>query len=275
MVNILTGTPFDTPKRLHHREDEGALEFPSSVGSRARGLLALKACNWRAARGGGWKNPYITNGLVAMWDGEWNAGGGIHDGAATVWKELISGTECESVGAPTWGEKSFRSTSNSNSAYFNSFCPDIGGASGHTVEIVSNKRTDVRGVIWGSYGIAGASGCSFEYYAGNRYFRAYYAGVPDMFGSVGTFPTGTTKYFAACRDGNAYSIKDGEGRQLASNTTTARNLKQSVMRIGVDSRTTSMGFDGDIFCIRVYNRALTAEEIHDNYLIDADRFGAA
>ena len=49
MVNILTGTPFDTPKRLNHREDEGALVFPSSVGSRRRGLLALKACNWGAA----------------------------------------------------------------------------------------------------------------------------------------------------------------------------------------------------------------------------------
>lgn len=49
MVNILTGTAFDAPKRLNHREDEVALEFPSSVGSRRRGLLALKACNWGVA----------------------------------------------------------------------------------------------------------------------------------------------------------------------------------------------------------------------------------
>lgn len=52
MVNILTGTAFDTPKRLNHREDELTAEFPSSVGSRARGLLALKACNWGAAKKG-------------------------------------------------------------------------------------------------------------------------------------------------------------------------------------------------------------------------------
>ena len=26
-----------------------------------------------------WTNPYVTDGLVAMWDGEWNAGGGVHD----------------------------------------------------------------------------------------------------------------------------------------------------------------------------------------------------
>ena len=50
MVNILTGTPFDPPKRLNHRDDEVALEFPSSAGSRSRGLLALKAQNWRARK---------------------------------------------------------------------------------------------------------------------------------------------------------------------------------------------------------------------------------
>lgn len=49
MIDILTGTAFDAPKRLNHRYDEGALEFPSSVSSRARGLLALKACNWGVA----------------------------------------------------------------------------------------------------------------------------------------------------------------------------------------------------------------------------------
>lgn len=35
-----------------------------------------------------WTNPYVTDGLVAMWDGEWNAGGGVHDANATVWRDL-------------------------------------------------------------------------------------------------------------------------------------------------------------------------------------------
>ena len=29
--------------------------------------------------GGGWQNPYIADGLIAMWDGEWNAGPGHSD----------------------------------------------------------------------------------------------------------------------------------------------------------------------------------------------------
>ena len=55
MVNIMTGIPFNTPKRLNHREDEGALEFPSSAGSRARFLIAMKAINWI---GGNMGDPY-------------------------------------------------------------------------------------------------------------------------------------------------------------------------------------------------------------------------
>lgn len=30
-----------------------------------------------------WRNPYITDGLIAMWDGEWNTGGGKHSNSAS------------------------------------------------------------------------------------------------------------------------------------------------------------------------------------------------
>lgn len=40
-----------------------------------------------------WTNPYVTDGLVAMWDGEWNAGGGVHDASATVIKDLVGNND--------------------------------------------------------------------------------------------------------------------------------------------------------------------------------------
>ena len=52
----------------------------------ARQFMAARTAAW--AKSGGWVNPYVTDGLVAMWDGEWNAGGGVHDPNATVWKDL-------------------------------------------------------------------------------------------------------------------------------------------------------------------------------------------
>lgn len=52
MIDILTGTAFDAPKRMNHREDGLTAEFPSSATSRSRGLLALRAQSWRASGGG-------------------------------------------------------------------------------------------------------------------------------------------------------------------------------------------------------------------------------
>lgn len=60
MIDILTGTAFDAPKRTHRREDEVALEFPSSVSSRVRHLNALKAINWRAIGGEDVKTVKVT-----------------------------------------------------------------------------------------------------------------------------------------------------------------------------------------------------------------------
>ena len=49
-------------------------------------MLGARTGVW--TKSGSWKNPYVTDGLVAMWDGEWNAGGGIHDSNTKVWKDL-------------------------------------------------------------------------------------------------------------------------------------------------------------------------------------------
>jgi len=51
-----------------------------------RSMVAAR--NGIAAAKRGWVNPYVTDGLVAMWDGEWNAGGGVHDATATGWGDL-------------------------------------------------------------------------------------------------------------------------------------------------------------------------------------------
>lgn len=53
-------------------------------------MIAAKQQYWGGAAE--WKNPYVTDGLVAMWDGEWNAGPGKHDANATEWKDLVGGS---------------------------------------------------------------------------------------------------------------------------------------------------------------------------------------
>ena len=36
-------------------------------------------------------NPYITDGLVAMYDGEWNTALGVHDDEAVIWNNVVNG----------------------------------------------------------------------------------------------------------------------------------------------------------------------------------------
>lgn len=52
-------------------------------------LLGKNIFFW-VQKAGGWTNPYVTDGLIAQYDGEWNAGGGIHNASAPTWKNLGS-----------------------------------------------------------------------------------------------------------------------------------------------------------------------------------------
>ena len=52
---------------------------------------------------------YVQDGLIAMWDGIENAGWGVHDPNATVWKDLVGDCDCAVVNGPaTWGDKYFQ-----------------------------------------------------------------------------------------------------------------------------------------------------------------------
>lgn len=57
--------------------------------------------------GGGWANPYVTDGLVAMWDGEWNAGGGVHEDAPTEIADIVGNSPLTISGNVEIGAKYF------------------------------------------------------------------------------------------------------------------------------------------------------------------------
>ena len=43
-------------------------------------------------------SSYVQDGLIACWDGIENAGAGVHDGGATVWKDVKGGYEFSLTG---------------------------------------------------------------------------------------------------------------------------------------------------------------------------------
>ena len=54
-------------------------------------LIASRQSFWK----GGISNPYISNDLIIMFDGEWNDGIGKHNTSLRGWRELVSGLLAE------------------------------------------------------------------------------------------------------------------------------------------------------------------------------------
>ena len=48
--------------------------------------------------------PYVTDGLEAFWDGEWNIGAGMHNSSTATWVDLSGHKRHMYAPAPLWGE---------------------------------------------------------------------------------------------------------------------------------------------------------------------------
>ena len=216
---------------------------------------------------------YVHDGLVWQIDGIENVGYGQSSLTASGWTNLKTGEIypfSKEDETPNWKGDCWESVAANDARFFIAKYPDIGTAG--TIEIVVKKNTDARGIIIGSYwlNVAGG-GLSYEYYT-SRSFRAWYDGTPNVVTPAESFPVGRRKYFAAIRDEKNYAVVDASG-VLTSVVSISRTSVSGKTYIGSDSRTTSMCLNGEICAIRIYNRALTADEIAANYAVDKVRFG--
>ena len=99
-----------------------------------------------ARRKKGWTNPYVTDGLVAMWDGEWNVAGGVHDATATSWKDLVGSNDARIAEGGSWGSSYLAC----DGVACGAICANIQPGSVGTIEcVVSGIDTSNQGIILG------------------------------------------------------------------------------------------------------------------------------
>jgi hypothetical protein len=225
-----------------------------------------------------WTNPYVTDGLVAMWDGEWNAGGGVHDPNATVWKDLVAGIELTSKGGHLWAEKScdvhevWSCSDKQAKIYFqtNFFDGPTTGGGAYFVEVVSNTTSG------NSKNIFGERAITLSIFTYQSYVQAW-LGNGNNSNSRLPYNTSGTASFACINDGG------GQWTHLCYANGAQTNSLTRTSYYGVLARTEFIGIglgeynawgvaEGDYYCIRLYSRALTAAEIAANYAIDKERF---
>ena len=233
---------------------------------------------------------YATDGLIAMWDGQWNVGKGRHDSNSKVWVDCIGGLVATLNAGPNFTKEqifdansvvldntfSFRFEPNATitqildsdftievlqlcgqpefvdsipfigfGAYGNSFMQTAGQQNsskcrmGVNSEVQAGAPAEYRGKpICTAYTMNRETGETASYYNGINFYKG----------------TRTTQS-APATEGHLFGTDDvffgGSGKYWTPNPPA----------------------DGHAYCVRVYNRALSEQEIVANYAEDVRRFG--
>lgn len=200
-----------------------------------------------------WTNPYVTDGLVAMWDGEWNAGGGVHDPNTAVWKDLVGTNDLHLTASSSFGENYFLSTAGAESVGD----PRIPVATAEAVIDTTGTR--------GWFVI-----CYYRQVVGNMRWIGMRANDTVNFGNSADCMQGQRNgrnYYAGAYDIYTQSIS------LYMNGLQMPNLGPGMGGIGENYlRIPGTNPPFTCYAIRFYSRALTAAEIAANYAIDKARF---
>ena len=221
---------------------------------------------------------YVQDGLIACWDGIENAGAGIHDPAAAVWKDLVAGREFALTGVTVNDDRmtfAGSATSFGNLSAADTTSTFVAAKNG-TMEIVYASPTIVSGQ---NYQIllqsTASAGLAFGLYTSSSiiaYTTSTTTGKPVLSFTSGTATNSVSVRYSSCVPASA--IANGETQSLlSSNNYWGSPDASGTTFIGVRaSKANNTHFPGSIYCIRLYNRQLTDEEIVANHAIDNMRF---
>lgn len=229
-----------------------------------------------------WQNPYVTDGLVAMWDGEWNAGGGVHDTSKRAVdlsgnnRDLTLSADC------TIGDNYFALAPSSSESRIGGTVsiPELAGQSLLEFRLVANY---VGTTSWTRHYFYSSENTLYEHNYAHRNSSSL---IPGMLlnGNLAmqynlTIP-GSTPFsiVTQCRqvdyagrnnytiwiNGTSYVVgASGTFRQSSDTSTNLHILKMA---------TSNVAQTGCIYSFAIYNRHLTDSERNANHAVDKARF---
>jgi hypothetical protein len=210
-----------------------------------------------------------------MWDGIENAGWGVHDPNATVWKDLVGDCDCAVVNGPaTWGDKYFQGN---RSTFFKGVSTDIPqaiSAGQFHLDICLDFKYVPSGVDTnhqqGQFGVMGNS-------TSNRLLVPLWSYNVNIYSTVRNTETRVGTNIGTQEGAYTFAL-DSSGYQEAF----GRRYSLEVGSYSLSSATITLGAFSELlanyityskmFNIRFYNRSLTDSEKAANYAIDKERF---
>ena len=226
---------------------------------------------------------YVQDGLIAMWDGIENAGWGTHDPNATVWKDLV-GNYDGTVGANVVvmdNCMSFNGTKGEANAVKVGKVT-FGSPQFVTFEAVFIKDHDAEVSAYNEavFGQTESRTSMVTMFVKSRLSVQYVKlGTSTTLGiNYGSAPFGLREMMSASfryASDKIQLFKDGVVVASQSNDSTPIDMSSTSYNfyIGGDAyNPEEYTLLGRVFNLRIYNRALTAEEIAYNYNVDKERF---
>lgn len=227
-------------------------------------MIALKcAMSERKKSSAPTARDYVQDGIIAMWHGIENVGWGVHDATSTSWVDLINGFDRTIITNGEWTDKSLRSTSGvmnatqgQNSPNASLFWDAFNTGEAVTFEMVATSLSDSRPSPW------------------ETLFKGKITRYADglLYNGSGLFSFANGTRFGI---GTIHSvmIADSVGGRLIINGTQVATHSTPFSTNAYPRRDFYANqCVGEIFCSRVYNRALTDAEIAHNYAIDKAMF---
>ena len=215
--------------------------------------------------------PYVTEGLVAIWDAEWNAGRGNHDpGGGLV--ELVSKI-------PTYVRRGTYVVEEDcikgdNVVIASPPIPAIVAMAGGDITIEGVCKRSSRGIQFGANRPFFADNTGGFYWSNNYYYMVHGGLTDSAFSSKWSSGFSTDERRARTLTADSEKVQwwlNGIGDVSSPRTKELITYNNPFAVFGWDF---DFGFpeSGEFCCLRIYNRALTAEEIEWNFSVDKVRF---
>ena len=212
--------------------------------------------------------PYVEDGLISMWDGEWNTGIGEHDNTTPIWRNLVDGSPDLAIGSGgEWGINSLICLGKRIPAVSEKNGGLLTAGSPMSVTVVTEIESD--GIIFtlghgnqqgGVSFVKSGSDIVLSYVSSAGLGKRNRITTPKTFVSVSAnFEDRDVVYATVNGDETAPFYRFG-------------GSYSTWITVGDRYNDSSAPFTGKVFSIRVYDRVLSKEELDKNYQVDMVRF---
>ncbi len=227
---------------------------------------------------------YVQDGLMAMWDGIENAGWGVHDASATVWKDLIASSNLTIANTAFWTGGCCLANSAAHTLAYRGFDADAVLARYCQIESVfasDNATPTTYGSIIVSANFSNTSADSVSVAVENQTAGLplnlrFWQGRRGVALAQWQTPLSVSLAKGATSANITYAFINGAAISSFTNTNSGGVGGVVGLTIGgqyAGNRQGGRAFHGKVYTVRLYSRALTADEVAANYAVDAARFG--